>query len=162
MGTVFDVTQTEQAPMGRNSPARGGSLRRERAVNRTTDSPSPAARPGFSQPQPHEKGTTMSAFTVSKLTIDRCVSAMCRDWQGGKAETLLGKRLMQLNRQAMDERYPDRHAEAKSTDAEVEEYRHTPQAPNPYLFLVALECLRYQCSEGDVPETPSMPRSSGR
>ena len=66
---------------------------------------------------------------------------------------MLGKSLMQLNRQAMDERYPDRHASSKSTDAEVEEYRHTPQASNPYLFLVALECLRYQCSEGDVPLT---------
>jgi hypothetical protein len=61
---------------------------------------------------------------------------------------------MQLNRLAMDERYPDRHADSKATDSEVEEYRHTPQAPNPYLFLVALECLRYQCSEGDVPKTP--------
>jgi hypothetical protein len=54
----------------------------------------------------------------------------------------------------MDERYPDRHPDSKSTDPEVEEYRHTPQAPNPYLSLVALECLRYQCSEGDVPKTP--------
>ena len=96
----------------------------------------------------------MSAFTVSKLTIDRCVSAMYRDWQGGEAETLLGKRLMQLNRLAMDERYPGRHEESKTSDAEVEEYHHTPQAPNPYLYLVALECLRYQCSEGDVPEMP--------
>jgi hypothetical protein len=96
----------------------------------------------------------MSAFTVSTLTIDRCVSAIYRDWQGGKSETQLGKQLMQLNRKAMDERYPDRHEESKSTDAEVEEYRHTPQAPNPYFFLVALECLRYQCTEGDVPKTP--------
>ena len=80
---------------------------------------------------------------MASLSTDTC-----------KAETLLGKRLMQLNRQAMDERYPDRHASSKSTAAEVEEYRHTPQAPNPYLFLVALECLRYQCSEGDVPQTP--------
>jgi hypothetical protein len=96
----------------------------------------------------------MSAFTVSKLTIDRCVSAMCREWQGGKAKTALGKRLMQLNRQAMDERYPGRHEESKSTDAEVEEYRYTLQARNPYLLLVALECLCYQCSEGEVPGTP--------
>lgn len=96
----------------------------------------------------------MSAFTVSKLTIDRSVSAMYREWQGGKAETLLGKRLMQLNRVAMDERYPVRHADSKATVAEIEEYRHTPQPPNPYLFLVALECLRYQCSEGEVPMTP--------
>ena len=42
---------------------------------------------------------------------------MCREWQGGKGETLLGRRLMQLNRLGMDERYPDRHTEAKSTDA---------------------------------------------
>jgi hypothetical protein len=27
--------------------------------------------------------------------------------------TLLGKRLMQLNRMAMDERYPDRHADRR-------------------------------------------------
>jgi hypothetical protein len=96
----------------------------------------------------------MSAFTVSKLTIDRCVSAMCPEWQGGKAETILGKRLMQLNRIAMDERYSDRHTDSKATDPEIDDYRHTPQACNSYLFLVALECLRYQCSEGDVPKTP--------
>jgi hypothetical protein len=96
----------------------------------------------------------MSAFTVSKLTIDRCVSGMYRTWKGGDEETLLGKRLMQLNRLAIDDRYPDWHDEMKSADPVIEGYRHTPQAPSPYLFLVALECLLYQCSEGDVPKTP--------
>ena len=96
----------------------------------------------------------MSAFTVSNLTIDRCVSAMYRTWQGGNAETLLGQRLMRLNRAAMDERYPDRHPDSKATAPEIEAYRHTPQATNPFLFLVALECLRYQCSEGEVVRDP--------
>src|SRR5262245_56073275 len=92
---------------------------------------------GTDERQQRETGeSTMSAFTVSTLTIDRCVSAMCRDWQGGKAETLLGRRLMQLNRLAMDDRYPDRHDDMKASDDEVDEYRHTPQAPNPFLFLV--------------------------
>ena len=92
----------------------------------------------------------MSAFTVSTLTIDRCVSAMYRHWQGGDAEALLGRRLMRLNRQALAERYADRHPGMRATDPEIEGYRHTPQAPDPYLFLVALECLLYQCSEGHV------------
>ena len=96
----------------------------------------------------------MSAFTVSTLTIDRCVSGMYRHWQGGDAETPLGQRLMRLNRQALSERYGDRHPEMKATDPEIEGYRHTPQAPNPYLFLVALECLLYQCSEGEVVRDP--------
>jgi hypothetical protein len=38
------------------------------------------------------------------LAIARYVSAMCREWEGGKAETILGKRLMQLNRVATNDR----------------------------------------------------------
>jgi hypothetical protein len=96
----------------------------------------------------------MSAFTVSTLTIDRCVSGMYRHWRGGDAETLLGQQLMRLNRRALSERYADRHPEDRATDPEIEGYRHSPQAPDPYLFLVALECLLYQCSEGEVVKDP--------
>jgi len=55
-----------------------------------------------------------------------------------------------LLRAALDDRYPDRHDDLMATDPEVDGYRHTPQAPDPYPFLVALECLLY-----------STPRSSG-
>jgi len=96
----------------------------------------------------------MSTFTVSTRTINRCVSGMYRHWQGGDAETLLGQRLMRLNRAALDERYPGRHDDMKASQPEIEGYRHSPQAPNPYLFLVALECLLYQCSEGEVVKDP--------
>src|SRR6185295_5214131 len=70
-----------------------------------------------------------------------------------KTRTLQGQRLMMLNRLALEARYPERYPEMKTTDPEIRAYRHSPQAPNPFLFLVALECLRYQCSEGDVPKT---------
>lgn len=29
----------------------------------------------------------------------------------------------------------------QTTNPEIRDYRLSPQAPNPYLFLVALECL---------------------
>jgi len=61
---------------------------------------------------------------------------------------------MMLNRLALEARYPDRYPEMKTTDPEIRAYRHSSQAANPYLFLVALECLRYQCSEGVLRKTP--------
>ena len=36
----------------------------------------------------------------------------------------------------------------QSTDAEVEEYRRTAQAPNPYLFLVALDTFGTSAARG--------------
>jgi len=79
---------------------------------------------------------------------------MYRNGEDYKSKTLLGQRLMMLTRLALEARYPDRYPEMKTTDPEIRAYRHSSQAPSPFLFLVALECLRYQCSEGDVPKTP--------
>ena len=112
MGTVFDVSQTEPAIDGPELYRRAADAAPQ-AGSEANEQPARRGR-AAGLPSDHRHPTRnhqCPRLRVSKLTIDRCVSAMCRDWQGGKAEALLGKHFMQLNRLAMDEQYPDRHAQ---------------------------------------------------
>jgi len=108
----------------------------------------------------------MSAFIVDDSTIDRIVTYLGRHDQSYLARMFhplgydpaakpeaFAQALFDMNCQAVNQRYADRPA-------------RTEFHPEPYAFRVnytgqtagailkAVSCLRYQCSEGDVPETP--------
>lgn len=107
----------------------------------------------------------MSAFVVKDSTINRIVTYLGEHQHADLArifESLgysladrpaeLALALFNMNCEAVDQRYADRPA-------------RTEFHPGPYHYTVdflytdagilkAAGCLRYQCSEGDVPETP--------
>ena len=121
----------------------------------------------------------MSSFVVSEDTMRRAVRAICsRNWYGQiistfagidtsapTAPTEIGRRLFTLNIEAVYQRYPDTQdtGELPGEDDSLSMPRTfrapkpaTVQAPMGQLAgdLKALGCLRYQCSEGDVPNAP--------
>jgi hypothetical protein len=97
----------------------------------------------------------MSAFIVEKSTIDAIVThvSLNRDdreriltWFGVKAEDELGQALWSLNVDAFNARYP-------KDGAQYQSYQYGFKHVRPVHAYKALECLIYQCSEGNVPET---------
>ena len=107
----------------------------------------------------------MSAFVVKDATIDRIVTFLGEDRNADMARifetlgysladnpSLLALALFDMNCEAVDQRYSDHPAR---TEFHPGPYHYIPN-PN-YTdagILKAAGCLRYQCSEGDVPETP--------
>ncbi len=104
----------------------------------------------------------MSAFIVTKTHIDHVVAAIMEiavaigsvteeeDKHGGFRDRL-GQWLTNMNAKAVDCRYNEKNA--------VPLYRNTYMGPyNTRAELVkrykAIQCLAYQCAEGNVPETP--------
>lgn len=107
----------------------------------------------------------MSAFVVDDSTIDRIVSFLghhdhdylARIFQplgydpAGDPEAF-AQALFDMNCEAVDQRYADKPAR---TEFHPGPYRHqTNFNCAPIGILKAAGCLRYQCSEGDVPDTP--------
>lgn len=102
---------------------------------------------GFTS-NPFRKGETMSAFLVSHETIN----AVCFGWRpegdnspGCEQLDWLGNRLWAMNREALKQRYGDEF------DA-PEVFSFRPHQYTRIQCLKAAQCLRYQCSEGDVPK----------
>lgn len=121
----------------------------------------------------------MSAFIVSKPTMDLAVMAIVRSdsanqlWRvnGSLNTTLLGRRLYEMNLAAVTQRYPDDTKESApgpcdisdihehyvftdpwDRDTDDQDWYHAVKAgADP--VETALECLSYQCAEGDVPDT---------
>ena len=102
----------------------------------------------------------MSAFIVSKATMNRVVKAIDKNshgtWAGLVTSTSrdldnVGRELYAMNKAAMRERYgkDDEEANRKIT------YRYggAASAATNLEFYMAVGCLLYQCSEGKVPET---------
>lgn len=95
----------------------------------------------------------MSAFIVSEETMHRAVAAFI----GMKnfpldTGTEIGRLLFTMNCEAFRQRYDGRHAESMShSPASTYEYQHRPSTPTE--LFKALQCLRYQCCEGDVTES---------
>jgi hypothetical protein len=97
----------------------------------------------------------MSAFIVNTTTMDKVVAAVLSRYQSRtfagvpvsrETAKAIGKALFQLNADAVNQRYgerdqpPDykwRHADT----SDIQQYK-------------AVQCLSYQCAEGDVPERP--------
>jgi len=110
----------------------------------------------------------MSAFIVSTGTMQRAVAA----FQVTRHESMsctqadeLGKRLYNLNFDAIHQRYPDTKESGQypgPIDVPVPDefkFRLTQYSPDTHdqkelcTALKGLRCLIYQCSEGNVPET---------
>lgn len=102
----------------------------------------------------------MSAFVVSKDTVDVIVSfcfvphpgysarVALRERLGGGSRATpesLGAALWSLNHDAVNARYREQGAPERY----VYERRHAPLAA----VYKAVSCLIYQCSEGDMPQT---------
>jgi len=96
----------------------------------------------------------MSAFVVQKETIDRALTLWDSNYDCHihrlSCEQLdsLGLRIWQLNCEAVNQRYP--HTPGESV---AENYRYRWGDVSTVVALKALQCIIYQCSEGNVPET---------
>jgi hypothetical protein len=108
----------------------------------------------------HARGDkTMSAFIISDETMNRAVNAIREsgnwpisitrgDFDTPDGLTVLGVQLFGLNDDAVSQRYQDER------DPEPMPYRYRPSRCSAAAHLKALQCLIYQCSEGDVPSRP--------
>lgn len=92
----------------------------------------------------------MSAFIISEKTMHLCVRAMLDEGKfvSHREKDDMGKELFAMNQRAVQARYGKRD---DGYDA-VPDYRYQSQLPDRVSMFKALECLLYQCSEGDVPE----------
>ena len=104
----------------------------------------------------------MSAFIVSRETMHRCVAAIEQSSErplsgplghlpDAKAMSALGRRLFEMNAAAFAARYresPIEHVGPAPTD-----YCWRRRPVSPLAGFYALDCLLYQCAEGEVPQT---------
>lgn len=106
----------------------------------------------------------MSAFIVSAETMNKVVRAIVSDEYRGEfagitlpgytisdrkpQATAIGKELFAMNRAAILARYP-----GDTEYAETPKYRYKPVRYSEVEMFKAMECLLYQCSEGNVPDT---------
>ena len=111
----------------------------------------------------------MSAYVCDDQTInalfahlsladfrDLAVAAFGPDDGPLPPDAVLGAALRDLNVRAVLQRYPDCSLERGDLPgpSPLLPYRYAPLLVEPVQALKALRCLLYQCSEGDVPETP--------
>jgi hypothetical protein len=105
----------------------------------------------------------MSAYFVTRQTIHDTVTAWARNWPQPRSQATLdsiGRSLWKTNAEALRQRYsldctsPENAAELAEylRDASFYVYRH-PRDVTPAQLAKSARCLRYQCCEGDVPET---------
>ena len=102
----------------------------------------------------------MSAFIVSDETMHRVVDAVqesnaCLHNMGLTKATkpdLIGRALYHINELAVRARYGDNRPPDLTAP---QTYRHKPSLSSEVERYKAASCLLYQCSEGDVPETPT-------
>lgn len=98
----------------------------------------------------------MAAFMVSTETMQRVVDAIDRVhggcfWQGmpksdSKDLDAIGNELFAMNTAALSARYPD-------TKYSLPTFRYRPLGDVPkQAHFIAIECLLYQCAEGNIPE----------
>lgn len=99
----------------------------------------------------------MSAFIVTNSTIDQIIS-FCANRENqnhikmpclldsAKGRNLFGQKLLDMNITAVNVRYPE-------TPSKCQRYRFSENTASPVQTLKSLQCLLYQCAEGDTPET---------
>lgn len=97
----------------------------------------------------------MSAYVVEKETIDAVVTGLIRS--GGVMSldkaTWLGRNLWSMNVDAVSQRYClNGNDEETEYRAEVASYTFTMRNEPLPVLVKQMDCLLYQCSEGDVPE----------
>src|SRR5207248_8291538 len=98
--------------------------------------------------------TAMSAFVVSVRTMRWAIAALDTDNAPCEQLDQLGNELYALNQRAVQLRYGDVQ--------EVPAFRFLPSNCSPIQRYKSLCCLIYQCSEGDIPETPLYQRMRDR
>jgi len=106
----------------------------------------------------------MSAFVVEDKTINTVVSYLAEDqsfrqwlqyWydinlNDETEREKMGKKLFAMNCEAINQRYGPNQAQGFRTL----DYKWRYELPPPAIHTVKnLQCLLYQCNEGDVPET---------
>ena len=102
----------------------------------------------------------MSAFMVSNETIETIINGVFwsgeSNWMGCLIEAgyfdeanfiRLGNELLAMNRDAVNQRYKE--------NEEAPKFKWSQKLPlrTNFQVLKAMECLKYQCSEGNVMET---------
>jgi hypothetical protein len=87
----------------------------------------------------------MSAFIVSEACMHKVVSALHDERASCEDCDRLGRELYAMNARAVAARYRDRVVVGDGST-----YRYSPRVPTPIEALKALECLRCQCTEGDM------------
>ena len=106
----------------------------------------------------------MSTYIVDDQTINRILTQLSLEnssWFISKVQektgynttfdddlNSLGKELLLLNTQAVNERYDD-----NNSGNDVIAYTYHPDITSKIQAYKSLNCLLYQCSEGDVPKT---------
>lgn len=99
----------------------------------------------------------MSCFVCENDTITRAVVAMQAPGSCPSEESLkdLGKKLLELNIRAFKDRYEDRQVQEDGIAVDEEEFELDRNAGHcsKMQLLKSLQCLMYQCSEGDIPES---------
>lgn len=96
----------------------------------------------------------MSAFFVNDATIDAAVTGLQMVFGGVDDPTELGKELWRMNRDAVTQRYPH-DSDNEGCDLEIDGYVFVAlneRFDDFRVILKQMQCLSYQCSEGDVPE----------
>lgn len=96
----------------------------------------------------------MSAFIVSDETMEAVLFAVFKkssvwlthDLRTSKGMRELGQELVNLNYQAVNYRYNEEDEPHKFV------YKSTGHKYNKFQQLKSIQCLLYQCSEGNVPE----------
>lgn len=95
----------------------------------------------------------MSAFFVSPETVADTVSVLVE--YGTNLPThnrkQLGKALWRMNAKALAERYGD--DDVTEYEPQIEAFASPKASPDKWQRVHSARCFRYQCSEGDVPET---------
>jgi len=92
----------------------------------------------------------MSAFLVENETINKVVSYMLPDNASHADGTTLGAKLLTMNHVALKERYGDKMPESVKFRYKYKSYVGRVRQ---CIVIKAMRCLRYQCSEGNVPES---------
>lgn len=112
----------------------------------------------------------MAAFIVDDETMDRCVTAILSGEKTGTTEFLhvpflynpgapsaIGRLLFALNESAVDERYGELVREGMVGPLPPScRYIYTPISAlvvGPVQLVKSIDCLLYQCNEGDLPES---------
>jgi hypothetical protein len=98
---------------------------------------------------------TMSAYFVEDATIDAAVTLLDRAGRLRGNPTQVGRAMLAMNLDAMLQRYPSIRGtdEARDYAQRARSYNYKPRPEGQPTLCKSLECLLYQCAEGDVPET---------
>jgi hypothetical protein len=111
----------------------------------------------------------MSAFVISITQMDLVVTAICSADQvygqhipqfagehtiDDSAATRIGRALFAMNVDAVTQRYSAKDAAEYWEVSLAKTYTYTrPRVVVPAAAFKAMQCLQYQCSEGNVPES---------